>query len=271
MTDQTILQEWHTLSEKAGRPLFAVEAAQKLGISEAELQLSKANTAVLNSDLKTIIPQMSTLGYCMAMTRQPEMVIESRGIYRQVNLNEINSCISGQNIDLQIVASDWQIVLAVMEATPHGEKASIQFYTSRGEAIHKAILHEKDSQQRFDTFVKDHKSDINPKINVQSIQQPSTSTSIARDQNSIDEFKQQMQTHIKNKCPLKLRSAKTSIVHNFCGTIQAIKEKQPWYNLFDRDLHCHINLAQLQCVRFKQGEYLLCNENGNVFLEIQLQ
>ena len=271
MTDQHLLQQWQACSEKAGRPLFAVEAAQELGRSEAELQLCKANTTVLNSDLDSIISHMSELGHCMAMTRQPEMVIESRGIYERVETHDTATFIQGKNIHLQIVPDDWQIVLAVMEATPHGEKASIQFYTSTGEAIHKAILHEKDAQQRFDVFVKKHAANTPPHIVTQPDQQIATGNKTDSNQHSIDEFKQLMEAHIHNKCPLQLRSAKTSVIHNFCGTIQAIKEKQPWYNLFDRDLHCHINLEQLHRVQFNQNDMQLCNQFGSVFLEIQPQ
>jgi putative hemin transport protein len=118
------------------------DAAQQLGVSEAELIASQCGQGVtrLEGDFRRLLERMHELGPVMALTRNDDVVHEKIGRYENVSADGMIGLALGEDIDLRLFFRHWKLGYAVEEATDHGPRSSLQFYDESGTAVHKVFL-----------------------------------------------------------------------------------------------------------------------------------
>lgn len=131
---------WHEL--KSTRKLHNRDAAEALGISEAELLASAIGAGVtrLDGDFRDLLKRVPELGTVMALTRNESCVHEKDGVYSNISAENMVGLVLGEQIDLRLFFSHWNLGYALEEETPRGTQRSFQFYDACGEAMHKIFL-----------------------------------------------------------------------------------------------------------------------------------
>ena len=138
-----LYQEWQQLRTQH-KGLRARDAAQRLGVSEAELTTSRlgVDCVRLRADWRTLLGALESLGYVMALTRNEHCVHERKGHYRELTVmpsGQMGMVVSA-DIDLRLFMAGWDSVFAVEEETPRGTQRSIQIYEQQGSAVHTVFL-----------------------------------------------------------------------------------------------------------------------------------
>ena len=138
----TLLENYQKLQAEEPR-LRAVDAAEKLGVSEAELlnALVGVNVTCLDpTKIPEILKSFKKLGRVMALTRNNNVVNEIKGVYEKLYISERNDSLMGVainpgGIDLRLFLHKWQSVFLV-ESERH---SSVQFFDKAGKADHKVF------------------------------------------------------------------------------------------------------------------------------------
>jgi putative hemin transport protein len=148
-------QRWEALlAEQPGMRIR--NAAQRLGVSEAELLATRIGQGVvrLRPEHRAILAAVPALGRVMALTRNDDAVHERKGAYLNPQLNEGPvGLFVGPDIDLRIFWHAWAEVFAVEETGKDGVRRSIQCFAADGEAIHKVYLLPESDHQAFEALV----------------------------------------------------------------------------------------------------------------------
>jgi putative hemin transport protein len=135
-----------------------------LGVSELELlelQLNE-NVVRLNPDFTTILPEVKSLGTVMALTRNPWVVHERKGIYDNVSFIHGGTVGLAVNpdIDLRLFMTRWKYAYAVTQTGAQNRTLkSLQFFNPAGEAIHKIYLTQQSDENAYHAMVARFKSD----------------------------------------------------------------------------------------------------------------
>jgi len=157
----TLKQQWEAL--KAENPHLRIRnAAEKLGVSEAELLATQTGETVirLKPEFTAILSEVESLGKVMALTRNEECVHERKGVYLNPDFSSPHAGIFlGEDIDLRIFIGHWAKAYAVAEKSEHGDRKSLQFFGKDGLAIHKIYLTADSDAAEFDALVEKYKSD----------------------------------------------------------------------------------------------------------------
>ena len=157
----TLKQQWETL--KAENPHLRIRnAAEKLGVSEAELVATQAGETVtrLRPEFASILSEVETLGKVMGLTRNDECVHERKGVYLNADFSNPHAGLFvGEDIDLRIFIGHWAKAYAVAEKSEHGDRKSLQFFGKDGLAIHKIYLTADSDAAAFDALVEKYKSE----------------------------------------------------------------------------------------------------------------
>jgi putative hemin transport protein len=146
---------WREL--KAHRRLRQRDAAELLGVSEAELVASGAGEGVtrLAGDLRDVLKRAPELGRVMALTRNESCVHEKTGVYENLEADSPVGLALGADIDLRLFFAHWQHGFAVTEAGAHGRLESLQFYDGAGRAVHKIFLKDGADPAAYGRLVRD--------------------------------------------------------------------------------------------------------------------
>jgi putative hemin transport protein len=154
---------------KAENPKVRIrDAAQQLGVSEAELLVTGVGETVvqLEGDFRELLKEVPTLGYVMALTRNESVVHERKGEYKDVSFNGHVGLVLGEDIDLRLFLTNWKFGFAVHE----NDRKSLQFFAGDGEAVHKIYLTDKSNESAYDALVDKYRAadqsgnlDIEPK------------------------------------------------------------------------------------------------------------
>jgi putative hemin transport protein len=133
--------QWHALLQNEPK-LRIRDAAERLGVSEAELLATRCREGVtrLGGDFKALLSEMPKLGRVMCLTRNQHAVHERYGEFRKVDFFHGMGQVVGPDIDLRLFMHAWQLGFAVTDATPEGERQSLQFFDASGTAVHKIYL-----------------------------------------------------------------------------------------------------------------------------------
>jgi len=153
-TTRALRADWQAL--KLQNPdIRARDAAQKLGVTEAELLAygCAAKVVRLRPDWGHLFRSLEPVGEMMALTRNDDCVIERHGVYRQTSWGTHNGLVLDEGIDLRMFPRHWASVFAVTEDTRSGPRHSLQFFDPHGVAVHKAYLVEGSVRAAFDTVV----------------------------------------------------------------------------------------------------------------------
>ena len=154
----TNLADRYQALKQSEHNLRIYDAAAKLGVSEMELlQLQIGNGVTrLQEDFSAMLPEVKSFGTVMALTRNPWVVHERKGIYDNVSFVHGGTVGLAVNpdIDLRLFMTRWKYAYAAI--IPGGKDRvlhSIQFFNPAGEAIHKIYLTEKSDKAAYDAFV----------------------------------------------------------------------------------------------------------------------
>ncbi len=134
---------WANLREE--NPSLKIRnAAEKLGVSEAELLATEIGETVVRLEPKCpeILQEFHALGRIMALTRNDEIVHERKGEYVNVEIMSGHGkmgLVLGDDIDLRIFFSNWHFAFAVTSDSPRGTMHSFQFFDADGTAVHKVF------------------------------------------------------------------------------------------------------------------------------------
>lgn len=177
----TLKKRWEDL--KSQEPHLRIRnAAEKLGVSEAELLLTNIGQGVtrLNNQVAEILTDVERLGKVMALTRNEAVVHERKGVYLNPDFSSPHAAVFvGEDIDLRIFPSHWKYAFAVEE----GERKSLQFFGIDGLAIHKIYLTKDSHSEAFDALVEKYRSeDQSDQISIESI----TATPAEKSDDEID-------------------------------------------------------------------------------------
>lgn len=177
----TLKKRWEDL--KSQEPHLRIRnAAEKLGVSEAELLLTNIGQGVtrLNNQVAEILTDVKRLGKVMALTRNEAVVHERKGVYLNPDFSSPHAAVFvGEDIDLRIFPSHWKYAFAVEE----GERKSLQFFGIDGLAIHKIYLTKDSHSEAFDAMVEKYRSeDQSDQISIESI----TATPAEKSDDEID-------------------------------------------------------------------------------------
>ncbi|HRE74298.1 MAG TPA: ChuX/HutX family heme-like substrate-binding protein [Flavobacteriales bacterium] len=165
---QSLRERWAELKE-SNPHLRIRNAAEKLGVSEAELLASQVGEKLPNGEIavirlkpefQTILGRIEELGKVMGLTRNDAVVHERKGVYLNPSLNSpAIGLFVGEDIDLRIFFSCWKSAFAVNEPTGEKSRKSIQFFAGDGEAIHKVYLTSESNNHAFELLVNEFRSE----------------------------------------------------------------------------------------------------------------
>ncbi|WP_408887947.1 ChuX/HutX family heme-like substrate-binding protein [Myxococcus faecalis] len=151
-----LLQRWNALREAEPRMRIR-DAAQQLGVSEAQLLATGVGGDVVRLDLRldALLPRLDTLGKVMTLTRNESAVHEKRGLYRNIEVNGAVALVLDENIDLRLFLTRWRFGYAVRETRPEGIRRSLHFFDATGMALHKIYLEDEQGVSAFERIVED--------------------------------------------------------------------------------------------------------------------
>ena len=137
------------------------DAAQKLGVSEAELLAARIGDGVqrLNGGWGDLIRRMPELGQVMTLTRNESAVHEKVGTFENIRVMGQMCLVLGADIDLRIFFGQWHFGFAVDTPIADGVRRSLQFFGEDGSALLKIFLREEDRLTAYQAVVADHLSD----------------------------------------------------------------------------------------------------------------
>ncbi|WP_034303585.1 hemin-degrading factor [Herbaspirillum sp. RV1423] len=163
-----LAEKWSAL--RAEQPkIHARDAAQNLGVSEAELVATNVGKGVTRlrdggATYKAIYDRLYELGQIKAITRNDTAVLERVGTVTKAKLNEDGRVIPGTGfaggpIDLRFGTDNWRSAFAMMQPGREGKLSrSLQFFDVHGNAVNKIYLDNEAGIAAFDKLVADFKA-----------------------------------------------------------------------------------------------------------------
>jgi putative hemin transport protein len=167
-TDITLATRWSAL--RAEQPkLHPRDAAQQLGVSEAELVASSIGNGVTrlrdgSEAYKAVYDRLYQLGQIKVITRNDNAVLERVGSVVQAKLNDDGRVIpgtgfAGGQIDLRFGVDNWRAAFAVVQPGREGKiSRSLQFFDTHGNAVNKIYLDNDAGAAMFDKMVADFRA-----------------------------------------------------------------------------------------------------------------
>ncbi|EJL94545.1 putative heme degradation protein [Herbaspirillum sp. CF444] len=145
------------------------DAAQKLGVSEAELVATNVGKGVTRlrdggDAYKAVYDRLHELGRIKAITRNDNAVLERVGTVTKAKLNADGRVIpgtgfAGGQIDLRFGTDNWRSAFAVVQPGREGKVSrSLQFFDVHGNAVNKVYLDNEAGVAVFDKLVGDFKA-----------------------------------------------------------------------------------------------------------------
>ena len=132
------------------------DAARELDATEADLLATGLgdNIILLEGDFRELLKEVTSLGYVMALTRNDHVVHERKGVYQNISFNNHVGLVLGEDIDLRLFLGDWKFGFAVHE----GDRFSLQFFNSYGDAAHKIYLTEESDKGAYNALVEKYRA-----------------------------------------------------------------------------------------------------------------
>lgn len=162
--NQSILKERWAALKLADPKLRIRNAAQQLGVSEAELVALDENNTRLNNEFQMQLKAVESFGKVLAITRNDDCVHERKGVYHKVSFKGHVGLAVNPDIDLRLFMHAWKYAFAVSE----GGRESIQYFGKDGEAIHKIYLLEESNVAAYQAFVMKYQADRPEPLSVES-------------------------------------------------------------------------------------------------------
>lgn len=163
MADASVLEKQETpdlrsrwLTLKESEPTArAKDAAQKLGVTEAELVACRCGDGVrrLEGPWGDLLQDLPSLGEVMTMTRNDHVVHEKHGTFGNISVARSMGLVLNGEIDLRVMLSQWGSGFAVTEEVSSGLRHSLQFFGVDGTAIHKIYVPKDEDITAYEELV----------------------------------------------------------------------------------------------------------------------
>ena len=135
------------------------DAANLLGVSEAQLVACLPDSQRLHPAYDNLLPALAGLGTLKAITRNHAVVHEKDGRFDNLTLSDkVGLVLNPDGLDLRLFLGHWHSVFAVEQSTPRGALRSLQFYDEFGDAIHKLYLKDNDKLPLWQALIALHAS-----------------------------------------------------------------------------------------------------------------
>lgn len=155
----SLLARYETLKSETPA-LRQRDAANLLGVSEAQLVACLPDSQRLKPTFDTLLPALAQLGTLKAITRNHAVVHEKDGSFDNLTLSDkVGLVLNQDGLDLRLFISHWQSVFAVEQTTPRGTLRSLQFYDEFGDAIHKLYLKDDSKLPLWQALIAEHADD----------------------------------------------------------------------------------------------------------------
>jgi putative hemin transport protein len=259
------------------------DMAAALNVSEAELLMTSLgeNVTILENPFNTLLKEITSLGYVMALTRNEYCVHERKGIYEKVSFSPHAGLVLGPDIDLRLFMSQWKLGFAVEE----NNLKSFQFFDGNGVAINKIYLTDKSNLETYHELVaRFRKTDQqavallpteaaakpalpDEEIDVAAFQQAWTSLQDTHEffgllkkfnlnrtqalrlapegfakQITTDDFKTAMQSCSAKQIPIMVFVGNHGCIQIHTGTVTRLVEMDVWFNVLDPEFNLHLRM-----------------------------
>lgn len=156
-TNNSLKEQWIKFREQNPKTRIR-DAARQLNATEGQLVAAFTGDCVtaLQNDFRNILPRMPQLGRVMVLTRNESCVIERKGIFEEINVeNKHVGLVLGKDIDLRMFLSHWAYGFALTDDETAGFKQSIQVFDAQGEAVIKIFAQPETDMAAWEQLVKD--------------------------------------------------------------------------------------------------------------------
>lgn len=163
ITTSSLKNAWEELKVKETQ-LRIRDAAQKLGVSEAELLATGIgdNVIRLKEDFVDQVKKFPKLGKVMSLTRNEGCVLEHKGTFQKIDIMQAGSQQIGTvigPIEQRVFFGAWKFGFAVSNDTPRGPQNSLQYFDKEGNAVMKVFFQEETNLEFAEKFLKAHQAE----------------------------------------------------------------------------------------------------------------
>lgn len=162
MLDQSITDlyaRFENLVTEKGQ-IRAKDAADTLGVSEAELVEAKMSTGAAKRLMRTddkgfayLLEGLVGLGEVMCLTRNEYAVHERYGEFDNLKIGKVMGIVLNRTIDLRIFMNKWTYGFILEEEVKSGLRVSLQFFDASGVAVHKIYPTDLTDRKGFDKLI----------------------------------------------------------------------------------------------------------------------
>ncbi|WP_130538284.1 ChuX/HutX family heme-like substrate-binding protein [Thiomicrorhabdus indica] len=282
------LIEQKQLLQSSKRPPRAREAANMMGISEAEyVALSFPNQAIPLDigRLQDLLIAVQNLGEVMALTRNDSIVFEHHGHYHNPRFRHAHMILENPPVDLRLRINEVKYGFAVNE----NDRLSLQFFDVQGRAIHKIYLTEQSDCAAYDYLTQKYRADfvmpvpeipagkdllgihisddvwaefekqwqqmtnshqVGPLLKRYGLTRPQAYQRLETVASKLpaDAAKFMLEQLARLHIPLLIFAPNGVCTQIHQGTISNLMETGPWFNVLDEHFHMHLNLSEIDQV-----------------------
>lgn len=155
--NNSLKEQWIQFREQNPKTRIR-DAARSLNTTEGQLVAAFTGSGVtaLQKDFRNILPRVPALGRVMVLTRNESCVIERKGAFEEVNVeNKHAGIVLGKDIDLRMFLGQWAYGFALTDDETNGFKRSIQVFDAQGEAVIKIFAQPDTNIAAWDQLVAD--------------------------------------------------------------------------------------------------------------------
>lgn len=155
-----LVTRWARLRQEEPR-LRQRNAAEKLGVSEAELVAAHVGSTATRLDTRWVelLIGLEAVGPVTGLTRNEDALIEVTGTFRNVDIGGMMGVVLDEGLDLRVFLRAWHVGFALLEQTGKGLRRSIQVFDQAGVAVHKLFLRDESNAEAFDALTARHKAE----------------------------------------------------------------------------------------------------------------
>ncbi|QKJ87020.1 Hemin transporter [Paramixta manurensis] len=165
----------YTALKMASPGKYARDLAQEMGLSEAELTLARVGVDArpLRLEVAALLTALETVGETKSITRNEYAVHEQVGCYQNLHLsNHAGLVLNPRALDLRLFPGQWNSVFALNEQTARGERHSIQFFDTYGDAVLKVYATEQSDLTAWQKLIETFTLASAPSLNLAKITSP---------------------------------------------------------------------------------------------------
>ena len=134
-----IQEAWDAVEGKSDNKLYPYQAAEQLGMSEAEFYLTRVgdSVTVINADVKTFLEAVARIGKLKVITRNPHAVHEKIGTMSKIQVDKMHALVLDKEIDLRIFPRSWKTAVAYTSVKDEQTTLSFHVFDSYGRSVFK--------------------------------------------------------------------------------------------------------------------------------------